>query len=91
MDHLSVVDESSYTGETVEIHGVCEPWVKLPTAKIKVMSPKFFVDEYLELEVGVARSSLPMHDVHLLLGISFFVGNPKVTDIISVVGRSRTK
>jgi hypothetical protein len=78
-----LVDESAYTGNQISVRGIFGPEVKIPTAVIRIKSPKFRFSDYVSLEVGVVDSKLSF-DVHLLLGNNLFDGSSRVLDVIRI-------
>jgi hypothetical protein len=78
-----IVDKKDYTGEDVAVRGAFGPEITIPTAIIRIKSPKFPNDDFVILIVGVVDSKLP-YDVDMVIGNNLFSENRHVYDIIGV-------
>ena len=67
----SIVDDRAYTGETISVRGIFGPEVQIPMAIVRIKSPKFSFDGYVELKAGVVDTELPFH-VDALIGNDLF-------------------
>ena len=83
--HNDIVDKSAYTGETISVKGLFGPEVQVPIAVVYIKSPKFRLDDYLCLKVGVVDIKLPF-DVDLLIGNDLFDDSGNLFDVIRVEG-----
>ncbi len=81
--NAAFVNACDYTGDTITVSGVFGPPTTIPTAKIRVKSPKFCFHDYVTIEVGVVETDLPFAS-HLLLGNSVYLLNKQISDIITV-------
>jgi hypothetical protein len=83
--YKDIVDQSAYTGETITVRGLFGPEVKVPMAVVHIKSPKFHLDDYLALRVGVVSTKLPF-DVDLLIGNDLSFDSCNLFDVIRVEG-----
>jgi hypothetical protein len=85
--YKDTVDQSAYTGtgETITVRGLFGPEVKVSMTVVHIKSPKFHLDDYLALRVGVVSTKLSF-DVDLLMGNDLSYDSCNLFDVIRVEG-----